>query len=309
MQNPDYIELEKRREFGDIFSVTFQFLKSNFKKFFFSLLVFVLPFAFITGIFTSFYMNSIMSFMENEFDSFTWNAVIYILLMMVGVFVSYAMVCGVVFEFFKLYKRSRDAKLNKTDNDVKTYMKERDAGSYRQGDGKAGDFTIGDVGSELQKDIGRILLCTFVYSALVFVGAIFCILPGIYLSIALFPLLMICLLEERSLGESFSYCFQLIRDNWWNTFLVFFVMSMIVGVISNIFYIPAYIYTVVSMMTGMESGNAGMSQLSGIFMSIYVVVYVLLISIVQIAMVFQYFNLKERKEHSGLMKNIDNLGT
>lgn len=302
MQNSDYIELEKRREFGDIFSVTFRFIKQNFKKFSSCLLIFVLPFALISGIFSSFYMNSIMSLTTSNFENFSFSIIAYVLLMFLGMFISYAMTCGVVIEFFKLYKQRRDGNSN---NEAGTYRKDYDDRLPKQN--RDAGFTIGELGSALMKDLWRILLCTFVYTILVFIGIMFCIVPGVYLLIALFPLVIISVLENKSFSESFSYSFQLVRDNWWNSFLVYFLMSMIVGFASYIFYLPAYIYSMISVITGLESGEFAMGRFSGIFMAIYVVVYVLLSSVVQVAMVFQYYNLKERKEHTGLMKDLDKL--
>ncbi len=279
MENQNYIVLEKERDFGDIFSTTFKFVRQNFKTLAVSLLIYVLPFAILTGIVFSLYQNSALSIVGRPDSGIAVNMLIYLGLMMPALWLSYAMISGVVTVFFKLYQ-SRGA----------------------------ASFTVADVGAGLRKNIGKILLTMLVYMFLSGVGMLFCLVPGIYLGVCLSPLLMIYLLEEKSFNDSFSYAFQLVKENWWNTFLILLVISIVVGALSYIFYIPAYISMFASIITGAQTGQMAPGNLFAILSGGAMVFATLLQCLLWIAIGFQYFNLKEKKEHTGLMNDLEKIG-
>ena len=148
----------------------------------------------------------------------------------------------------------------------------------------------------------------------IMVGFIFCIIPGIYLYPILALSFSVMVFNQKGVSEAYGYSFTLIKDNWWITFITFFVIGIIVGIASYAFSIPAYIYMMVKMGT-MAGETDPVALTGGIFDPIYILLNLLSVSvqfllniITLVAGVLIYFNLNEKKNFTGTYERIDNLG-
>lgn len=145
-------------------------------------------------------------------------------------------------------------------------------------------------------------------------SALLCFFPIIYTGVVLSLAFPIMVFENRGVTESISHCFTLIKDHWFNTFGVLFVVVFLVYILSMIFSVPGLIYYFVKLGTsiGQEDPTAVVGIFSDpIYFLLNVVSYVgqfMLSSITLIATVFIYYDLNEQKNLTGTLERIDKLG-
>jgi hypothetical protein len=138
------------------------------------------------------------------------------------------------------------------------------------------------------------------------IGLVFLIIPGIYLMIVLSLFFIVRMRENKNFGDAFSRCFYLIRNKWWSTFGLIIVAVMIQGIIGIVFQIPLYIYTF-TVTLHLNSGNTHPTfQIIAVIIS--TVGAMMLYAISNIAIAFQYFNLVEKKDGTGLKEELDSIG-
>jgi hypothetical protein len=148
---------------------------------------------------------------------------------------------------------------------------------------------------------------------LAFFAAVAVIIGLFYVVVTMSLLFVIQAFERKNFFEAASRCFFLIKDKWWSTFGLLFILSMVQSTISSIFLIPWYINFFLTMMHSIEGGPMEdpsflQELINNIFMTLYFLVSFLLYSLPLVALAFQYFNLVELKEAKGLLSRIDTLG-
>ncbi len=122
----------------------------------------------------------------------------------------------------------------------------------------------------------------------------------------LFPYIYIN--EEVGVAAAVRRAFYLVKDHWWSTFGVYFIVSLIGSTISSIIFYPAYIMDLMDMMTDAGSGELTVYRPS-LFMkaslaaSLVVSFFFTILQVV--ALVLQYFKLREIKEGTSLLERID----
>lgn len=147
------------------------------------------------------------------------------------------------------------------------------------------------------------------------VAAVFCFLPFVYLIVPvsiMFPLLVI---EEKSVGDSFSYAFTLIKENYWITLGTLIVLFIILALASLIFQLPIFIYTIFSTVTKLEASTVDYNNLietDWVLLSLTAVGnfgsnILSLVSLIASALI--YFNLNEKHNLTGTAKDIDTIGS
>lgn len=156
-------------------------------------------------------------------------------------------------------------------------------------------------------------LFTTISPVLAFFGVLILICVIIYIWVNLTLLFFIRAYEKKGFIESVSRCFYLIRDKWWSTFGLLFVTSLIGGTVASLFFIPWYINMIVTMLHSVQTNTfeepSTISQLiNNVFLLLYFLASFLLQALPLIALIFQYFNLVERKEAKGLLSRIQTIG-
>jgi len=134
----------------------------------------------------------------------------------------------------------------------------------------------------------------------------------IYLFVGISMTFFIQAHEGSGFFEAANRSLQLIKSKWWSTFGISFVLALIGGAISYIFILPYYIFIFI---TAMHAGSAraaeipeSMKTATYIFLTLYYMAQMLLQVLPQLGLVFQYFNLVERKEAKGLISDIEKFG-
>ena len=287
------IELRKLRDFGTKFNVTFEFIRQNFKALFSSVLFISVPFYIVGMMLITYYQNFVMyndigagnfDGDENAALGLLGNMFSYLMIGYVIIMFGYLLNVAIVYNVMRLY----DEKENPL------------------------EITVGEVWSKVKGDIWKLFGAGILVAIVVVIGMIVLIIPGLYLAIVLTLIMPIVVFEKKSIGDAFNRCFYLIKDKWWSTFGLLFVAGMVQGIMGLIFNIPTYIFTFA--VTFHRAQNAFMDpplwQKVGLILSssISATGAGLLGVITYTALAFQYFNLVERRDASGLMGRLENLG-
>ncbi|MDR1155175.1 MAG: hypothetical protein LBL04_10705 [Bacteroidales bacterium] len=288
------IELREERDFGQKFNAVFTFVQSNFKPFIKVIGLTVGPLALVGGFFFGLVYSKMLG--------------------MIGMVESSNMallnMAELSFVYFFLGLASLWMMIA-----VYAYMAEYESGNenitieavWRRGKGK------------IWPTIGFALL---IWLAMVIFVVIIFILPGnnaggivlkmlLAIAVILYVLITLSLvvpnmvIEGDGLFESIGRSFTLIRGKWWSTFGIMMIMGIVASFATMIFAIPFYIAMIVKML--MQLGELG-TLFMVISSSIMFLGSYLMTVLPALAIGFQYFNLVERKEGTGLLKKIDRLG-
>ncbi|MEO0570107.1 MAG: hypothetical protein AAF039_00280 [Bacteroidota bacterium] len=288
MQDKPYIEFKKQRELGEILTDSFNFIKFEFKSFFGILLKIVGPYLFATMLFLGFYFYSFnglfsLNFQSEGPDINPLFMIIAVLGLMVSAIAMYALTQAATLFFIKSYTE------NKGIVDYDYVRKE----AYRN----------------FWSFIGLAILVGLALIA----GFMLCFIPGIYLYPPLMLSFSILVFMNKGVTDAFQYGFTLIKDNWWITFAALLVLGIIVAVIGYIFQIPSVIYLWIKM--GVFSGEMDAESMGGVFDPVYILLNLLaymvqfvLQTVSLVAAAFIFFNLNEKKNFTGTMERIQNLG-
>ncbi|RPD94494.1 hypothetical protein EGM88_12195 [Aureibaculum marinum] len=295
MQNYNFIEFKKERDLGAIINDTFKFIRENWKPYFGAIIKIAGPFILIGSIlmvlFFSYYLGVVgevagMNQSSNPDDvfgligpMFGWIGLLAIVLILVFIIVSLT----------SLF-----------------YIK-----SYISNDG---NVNFDDVKSNTFQNIWKYLGLGILVALMIGFGLILCYLPGIYLWVVLSLSTSIMVFENKSVGDSISHSFTLIKGQWWNTFGVLLVIGILVNILGYAFSVPALLYQLIGQ--GTMLGSDDPTEVFNIFKDpIYIGLNVLsyigkfvLSSITLISAVFIYYDLNEQKNLTGTIEKIDSLG-
>ncbi|HCV82037.1 MAG TPA: hypothetical protein DGQ38_13405 [Zunongwangia profunda] len=283
MEN-NIFRFRKTRDFGELLSDTFKFLRENGKSFLSINFKICAPF-FIALISTNAYYTYVTLGMGFEsYGNFT-GFLIPAFINLIAVFVYITALYLSVFNYIKSYIANN------------------------------GVVSEDDIKNGLKKDLGSGLAVNLIVGILIFTGLLFILIPGIYLGVVLTLALPILVFEQKGVGDTISSCFQLIKDNWWFTFGALIVFGIIMYLINVVFQMPMIIYMIVGMISGLDAGVESMAESmqskDPILMILTIVASIaqyLLYIITPIFISLIYFNLHEEKNFTGTFENIDRLG-
>lgn len=291
--SPQFI-FRKERDFGEIITDSFSFFSQNYKTILQLFLKYVGPFVILTVIGNVYYqyktgdMFSDISVMAGDPDmvlnSFTDN-IFALLLFLVSAVVSSVAMYAVILHIIKSYVKNN------------------------------GEILEEEVSGGLKGDFLKIIGFSILAGIVTIFGTMLCILPGIYLGVVLFLGVSIMVFEDMSILDAFSKCFTLIKDNWWITFATILVFSILIGILSFVFQIPAFIYSMVETFTTIRQAQdpsamgeiyqdwvyllfAAIGAIGEYFLSLFTIIMSALI----------YFNLSEKRDFTGTYDRIENIG-
>lgn len=278
-------EFRKSREIGDIINGTFAFIRQNWYALGKAMLVFVAPFALLAGAFIGLWQSNMA--MLNGYDEYDFASNISEIgigfsLFAVFMLAASVMAMGVVYQYIKLYTEKGD-----------------------------GDISTQEIWEAIKPEILIYTGYLFVSYLIVLLGILFCVIPGIYLLVPLSMVIAVKTFENRSLGDTISRCFFLVKNNWWQTFLALFLVNLIVGIASSIASLPSTIISMSMSLTSLQGGESQNGTVKILLMGASAFSYgvsSLLGAVTIVGMALQYFNLTERKEGAGAMQRIENLG-
>jgi hypothetical protein len=280
------IELRKVRDFGANLSDTFEFIGQNFKPMVYSFFaisgIFILLQAITNGVFQSRIFSGLgfggnvhhrnVLILGNLYDQY-FSPIFFLFLFFAWLAYVAMQVC------------------------IGAYMK-----YYDEHDGaKAG---IEDVWHLFVQYYLKVLIFTLPIGLIILTGCLFCLLPGIYLWVVFAPFPFIVMMEDASLGETIQRCFELIRQNFWISLGIYIVTTLIYSFASAI---TGFIIGVVSgLLTYLTTRD--LSATIGIVTSVLRVFGFLFYIIFLVSVMLHYFNLVERRDATGMMRRIDQIG-
>ena len=276
------IELRKTRDFSAKINITFDFIRQNFKVLAISMIYISGPFILIGGVCSGLYQQKSLAGLGegvfgNVFNEWYGIMIIFVLLGNVSSLI-------VVNEFVRLYELKEDPQTI-------------DAAEIWEG--VKGNFI-------------RIMLAMLVVTLLLMVSFVLLIFPFFYVGTVMSLIAPIMIIENKSFGEAFSRCFFLISEKWWSTFGLLVVTALIAGFMGYIFQLPQLVFTVVFALhkTSDAMAEPTLWEQVGIIVSsvISTVGTNLLQSIVFVGLIFQFYNLVERKEAQGLLNKLESFG-
>ncbi|WP_321307406.1 hypothetical protein [Marinifilum fragile] len=276
--------LEKVRDFGLLFSDTFLFIKYNFKNLLKGMLYYVVPFGLLHGVVMGLLQYETLLSIGNGSGigaNYSSSTVIYsTIASYFFMLVSYSVAIAFVTQYIKLY---------------------RDKG--------ANNFEVNEVGKSMLNNIPKILGAIILSGIIVVLGFIILIIPGIYIAVCISLVVPIIIFEDETVGNGISACFNLIKNNWWNTFAFLFVIGLISSALNFVFQLPSTIYQLMSTIF-MASGDAmtPSKSLLILFSIIQGIGYAFIQVLPLTAIAMQYFNLIERRQSPALLKDLESVG-
>lgn len=281
------IIFSKERNFEQLITATFQFIRQEYKPFLGIIIRITSPFLILMLIGLTGYLNSMTTISSSLIDVDTSSPVqliVSITLIVLFGGSAYLLAHAATLFYIESYI-ANSGKVDPKEVQHKTY------GSF---------FSF----------LGLGIVSIF----LIFFGIILCIIPGIYLAIPLSLVFSVLVFEKRDVIESVETSLKLIKDEWWNSFLFLLVIGILLGVAGSVFSIPAAIYMFIKMFVSSGGFNPSSLESLGtdyIYLTMNVLSYALqfflnLISIVATA--FLYFSISEKKTGKGIGEIIENIG-
>lgn len=283
MENQDHIQFKQKRELSEIITVTFQFIRENYKSLFSYILKIVGPFFILMMAAVGYYTYSIAGNPFEAISQESGNFIIAFIVLAGSLLLFYAALYGTIFHY------------------IKSYIKNK------------GVVTGGEIKAGVQRDFFKFVLLSIISAILIIAGTMLLIIPGIYVMVPLSLASAVLVFQRYSVTEAIAYAFDLIKNQWWITFITLIVIWLLVYIIGLVFQIPLIIYTIMQTFTMVQENSLANpnADTDWIFIALNVlssVVQYLLSSISIIALAFVYFNLNEHKNLTGTYETIENLG-
>lgn len=284
-----YIEFKKKREIGDIITDTFKFLRHNFKTIF-KLLAKTAGIPFVLFIVVQFYytrisFSSTLLDFNNPLGPFNTPEVLFTaLLMYVCLFLYFAFLFAGIMAI------------------VKSYIKNKGVINEQEVIQNIRDKTMSTITLGILKFL--ILLISFML----------CFFPGVYVMVPMAMVFSILFFEEKSVSESISHSFTIIKNEWWMSFLSLLLVGLLWYIASIVLSLPLMIYMWIKMFTVMQEGSFSdpSDMFDGVTIALTLVassIQYILYMVVPIGAAFIYFNLNERMNQTGSLEKIDTIGS
>ncbi len=275
------IRFQKIRDLSQVMSDSFDFIKQERQTLTRLILVYVLPFVVIyvgaqiyfqRNILIRFDLSNPESLMAN-LEPFYTNLMVFIFF---GVFIQ-SMLAGTYYSFIEAYiEKGKD------------------------------NFTLSDISNHFFNNSLLALGASLIITVLSLFGAMFCLLPGIYFANSLSLIIFIAVFQKKGISHAFSYSWQLVRTQWWNTLLINVLGVLIVYAIGLVFSIPSFVF-------GLAGGIASAAtDTAPTYPDWYWALNAISSAITTIAMIipftfqaFQFFNLEERIKPKSEIKTED----
>lgn len=282
------IVLLRKRDFSQKLNATIEFIRQNFRNLFKSLLYIAGPITLVVGIAVVFIQRSFWLMAEDTGFEFSSTRSIETIqqtgLVVLVSFLAVMMVITVVNSYIKVYGRKGPS-----------------------------DIEVNEVWQETKKHYFSVLLASIIVAFVTVVATFFFIIPGIYVGVALSLIFIIIIFEDKNPFDAFGRCFKLISGKWWSTFGLIIIVGILQYVIGLVFSTPLLIFQFLNVFNSLETLdmnnlNTGNQIIYITLSTISTVASYFLSALLYIALAFQYFNLVERKEATGLMSEIQNMG-
>ncbi len=294
MNNNQYVEFKKERDLGAIITDTFKFFRLEWQPFFttiFKIAIVPILLAIAGILYYSFEQSNLFSSVDFKNSESTsadlfggGGMILATFVMLISYVIAYIMINVAAMYYVKSYVENK------------------------------GQINYEEIKQNVKENIWAFVGLGILVGIIAGVGLLFCIIPGIYLGTILSLATAIYVFKGKDVMEAINYSFTFIKDHWWETFGILLVMSLLVGILGYIFQVPALIYMMTKMFTGVsqEDSTAIMSIFSDpVYLFLNIIAYVgrfLFYAVTLVSTVLIYFDINEQKYASGTIEEIDRLG-
>lgn len=280
------MKLRQLRDFGEIISDTFTFIRENIGPLGKLFLYVVAPIALLSSFIGAYsqylMMDSMMGlledqdvFVDNPFAAFEqFSSPIFFLNLFLS-YIAYATLTIVIMNYMRLYDES-----------------------------PTGEVAFKDVLSGFLPKLLPVILGFIGVTFITTIGMILLIIPGVYFAIASSLLFPVFFIEKTNIFNAIKRSMYLISGNWWMSFGVFFVLFVVLMMMIYFF----------STLTGLFTGFTNSLELVqnpslyGVITSITTFISFFFYGIIFVATGVLYFSLVEKKEGKAILDKIDQIG-
>lgn len=276
MNQMSKLTLTRPRDFGDLITDSFGYVRTHYRSLGKAVLYFVVPIIAVSSLFFGQYMQQIASIQADP-DSLDSISAMFTSLGGSGIFgmLASAAMSVVVFNHMALVAES---------------------------DGN--NVTVHQIWERFKSDIWAIIAISILTFIFTFLGMIAFFIPGLYLAIK-FTLIPAAYIKERiGISDAFSRSWHLTTNFWWFTLGLIIVMGLLVSFMSYFLAIPIML---TSMFVEFAGGQAGIDTVITIIYATAVLLGYLFYALLYISIGLHYFNLVERKEGSTMKQRIDQI--
>lgn len=297
------IRFRRERDLGDVINVTFRFLRDNARELGRGLLVIAGPVALLAAILSTWAQLQMETALAEPYDpgdpAALFGSEAYVMGMAVTLLVVVAMqllIQSIVLGYVERYRRG-------------------EAGALPPAElWEATKAAFGPVFSTMAITAALLFALFFVVSlvtALVPLLGLLAALAMMALAVYLVPILSLLYVERVAEGDGFwegaEVTRGLVRGHWWLTFGLVVVVALIVLAVSVVLAIPGMVVQAAFGFNTLDGGG-GVSVVALAVTSLFGVLVYAAYAIPIVAAAFQYFNLVERKEGTGLLARVAALG-
>ncbi len=314
MENFKAIDFHQSRDFSKKMNATFEFIRQNFKSLGKAILVIAGPPVLIASMIIGSFIGEFFTMSQSAatdpelFSNYfmSVNLWLQIILMMVFFIVSSVMAIATINNYIILYgeKQSNQIEVSEVWERVRT--------TFWMYFGTMFFFMLLAIGVYIVMIIPVVLLAA-ISPFLIFFGIMFLFCGVFYLAVSVSLTFIIRAYENKGFFDALGRSFKLVQGKWWSTFGLIMVLYFVMITISYVFIIPWYAVTV---MNALHNTTAEVFQepsttwqiMTIVFFTLYYLAQMILTSLPNVGIAFQYFNLVELKEAKGLLSKIDSLG-
>lgn len=306
--DPEKINFKVARDFGETFNISIKFLRQNFRSFFICLLLVAGPFVLLYSFTSAHHQSVILDKTALVKAGRLYNINTYSLEYFLSIllqFISLLSLMCTTYSYMIVYSEKGP-----------------------------GNVTAGDVIKKINAHIGKIIGGFFLFFVLtvIFIVAIFFIVGiivqsasvfGVFLIIFLFigtlliapnilwqlnTAFLVILSENEIPLSAYGRTREVMKDNYWWTWLITVCNLFIISFLSTLFLIPTGIYSLVRLYTPSTGIAEETSVIYIIILALCSFLATLVYSVFYIISSFHFFSLAEKKDGTGLMERINEIG-
>ena len=297
------IRFRRERDLGDVVNVTFRFLRDNARELGRGLLVIAGPAALVAAILSTWAQLQIETALSGPYDpsdpAALFGSEAYLRGLAVSLVVVVAMqllIQSIVLGYVEGYRRGAAGALAPTEL------------------WEATKRAFGPVFSTMAVTVA-LLFALFVavslVTALVPVLGLLGALALMALAVYLVPILTLLYVQRVAEGDGFWEGFEatrdLVRGHWWFTFGLLVVVALLVFAVSIVLSVPGLVVQTAFGFNTLDGGG-GLSVVAFAVTALFGVLLYAAYVLPVVAAAFQYFNLVERRDGTGLLARVDALG-
>jgi hypothetical protein len=313
-----FIELYQTRDFSKKLNASFEFFFQNFKPIVLSILVIAGPSVLIAALLIGSFVGDAIKFSSPSMIQSPEAAQAYflsvsfwiqILFMIVLLLLASVMSVSTVNNYILLYGEKRTNKISIAE------VWERVKGSLGMYLGTTLIFGLGGMTLYILVVVpGSFLVMAGPTGVALFMLYFMLVIIGMfYVMINCSMTYLVRSVDKLGFIEAVKRSFYLIRGKWWSTFGITIVLQMVVSSIASLLILPFYFFIIIWAVTHADAGSfeeifSFLQVVIPIFIAFIQMIQLLLNSLPNVGIAFQYFNLVERKESRSLIQSIDTIG-